>query len=105
MKAWKYRPNTYDVNSVKRHDDNSAINSKPSHKAKNWLFIGNEGAGQKCSILYTIVENCRRLGIAPRDYLEDVLTRLPGMKANEVAALTPAAWLKARGGKAKRRVA
>ena len=26
MKAWKYRPNTYDVNLVKRHDDNSAIN-------------------------------------------------------------------------------
>ena len=71
--------------------------------AKNWLFIGNEGAGQKCAILYTIVENCRRLGIAPRDYLEDVLTRLPGMKAGEVAALVPAAWLKARGGKAKRR--
>jgi len=27
MKAWKYRPNTYDVNLVKRHDDNSAINN------------------------------------------------------------------------------
>ena len=61
------------------------------HNAKNWLFIGNEGAGQKCAILYTIVENCRRLGIVPRDYLEDVLTRLPAMKANEVASLAPAA--------------
>ncbi|MEI6169298.1 MAG: transposase domain-containing protein [bacterium] len=49
------------------------------------------------------MENCRRLGIAPRDYLEDVLTRLPGMKAGEVAALVPAAWLKARGRRAKRR--
>jgi len=29
MKAWKYRPNTYDVNLVKRHDDNSAINTYP----------------------------------------------------------------------------
>jgi hypothetical protein len=91
MKAWKPHHNIYDDNLIKRHDDNSAIN--------------NEGAGQKCAILYTIVENCRRLGIAPRDYLEDVLTRLPGMKANEVAALTPSAWLKVRGGKAKRRVA
>jgi len=27
MEAWKYSPNTYDVNLVKRHDDNSAINS------------------------------------------------------------------------------
>jgi hypothetical protein len=79
--------------------------STPQPKEKNWLFIGNEMSGQKCAILYTIVENCRRLGIVPRDYLEDVLTRLPGMKASEVAALVPAAWLKARGGKAKRRTA
>jgi len=32
----------------------------------------------------------------PRDYLEDVLSRLPAMKAAEVASLTPANWLKAR---------
>ena len=49
------------------------------------------------------MENCRRLGIVPRDYLEDVLTRLPAMKASEVVTLTPAAWLKARGGKPKGR--
>ena len=88
-------------------DNNSVENSIRPTKlgARNWLFVGNDGAGQKCAILYTIVENCRRLGIVPRDYLEDVLTRLPGIKANEVAALTPAAWLKARCGKGKRRVA
>ncbi len=28
MKTWKFRPNTYDVNLVKGHDDNSAINTK-----------------------------------------------------------------------------
>jgi hypothetical protein len=37
-----------------------------------------------------------RLGIDPRDYLEDVLNRLPSMKAGETASLTPANWLKAR---------
>lgn len=68
--------------------------------AKNWLFIGREDAGENSAILYTLVENCRRLGINPRDYLEDVLTRLPGMMANEAASLTPAKWLKARSGKA-----
>ncbi len=31
------------------------------------------------------------------------LTNLPAMKPNEVAPLTPAAWLKARSGKAKSR--
>ena len=70
--------------------------------AKNWLFIGNEESGQKCAILYTIVENCRRLGINPKEYLTDVLTRLPAMLAKDAITLTPANWLKARNGKTVR---
>ena len=73
--------------------------------AKNWLFIGNEMSGQKCAILYTIVENCRRLGINPKEYLTDVLTRLPAMLAKDAVTLTPANWLKARSGKPVRKVA
>ena len=73
--------------------------------AKNWLFIGCAEAGQKAAILYTIVENCRRLGIDTRAYLEDVLTRLPGMKASEAVHLTPANWLRARQGKPARKAA
>ena len=61
--------------------------------AKNWMFIGSGEARQKTAILYTIVENCRRLGIAPADYLTDVLERLPGMTAREGNRLTPATWL------------
>jgi hypothetical protein len=51
------------------------------------------------------VENCRRLGINPREYFEDVLTRLPAMQASEAASLTPANWLAARIGKVARRAA
>lgn len=71
--------------------------------AKNWLFIGNVESGEKTAILYTIVENCRRLGINPKEYLEDVLTRLPAMNAKEAFRLTPANWLKARSGKEVRK--
>lgn len=53
-----------------------------------------------CAILYTIVENCRRLKIDVREYLTDVLTRLPAMQAHDAAALTPANWLVARSGRA-----
>lgn len=67
--------------------------------AKNWMFIGNEESGDKCAILYTIVENCRRLGINPKEYLTDVLTRLPSMLAKDASKLTPANWQKARSGK------
>jgi transposase len=73
--------------------------------AKNWLFIGAEHAGAKSAIIYTLVENCRRLGINPRDYFEDVLTRLPGMMQREVVSLTPANWLKARSGKSQNQAA
>jgi len=48
---------------------------------KNWLFVGNEESGRKCAVLYTIVENCRRLGIDVRAYLTDVLTRPHGRNA------------------------
>ena len=75
----------------------------PKLGAKNWLFLGNAESGKKCAILYTIVENCRRLGIHTREYLEDVLTRLPALKdAREAASLTPAKWLAASTGKAAR---
>jgi transposase len=62
-------------------------------------LIGCREAGQRAAILYTIGENCRRLGIDTREYLEDVLTRLPAMMEREVVTLTPANWLRARQGK------
>ena len=58
-----------------------------------------------CTLTPFIVENCRRLGINPKEYLTDVLTRLPAMLASEAASLTPANWLKARSGKPLRKVA
>ena len=56
-------------------------------------------------ILHTIVENCHRLGINPKQYLTDVLTRLPGMLAKDAITQTPANWLKARTGEEQRKVA
>jgi transposase len=61
---------------------------------KNWLFIGEAGAGQRSAILFTIIENCRRLAINPFEYLRDVLTRLPKMTNQQTHTVTPAAWAK-----------
>ena len=63
---------------------------------KNWLFIGEAGAGQRGAILYTIVESCRRRGLDPYAYLKDVLTRLPSMTNHQVRHILPANWPKAR---------
>lgn len=83
--------------------ENAIRPTKPG--AKNWLFIGCREAGQKAAILYTVVGNCRRFGIDPREYLEDVLTRLPAMMASEASGLTPANWLRSRQGKPERKAA
>jgi hypothetical protein len=64
------------------------------------LFVGKVESGQKCAIPYTIVENCRRLKIDIREYLTDVLKRLPAFKTSEAGSLAPATWLNSRSGKA-----
>lgn len=66
------------------------------HNKKNWLFIGEAAAGARGAILYTIVENCRRLGVDPYAYLRDILTRLPRATNRQIPDLTPQAWAKAR---------
>jgi transposase len=61
---------------------------------KNWLFIGEAGAGDRGAILYTIIECCRRRNIDPYSYLRDVLTRLPRMTNHQIPEVTPQAWAK-----------
>ena len=63
---------------------------------KNWLFMGEAGAGQRGAIIYTLVESCRRRDQDPYTYLRDVLTRLPHMTNHQIPQLTPQAWCKAR---------
>jgi transposase len=58
---------------------------------KNWLFIGAEGAGQNSAILFTLVAECRRLGLNPQAYFTTALTRLPSANTSDVIKLTPEA--------------
>lgn len=59
---------------------------------KNWLFMGEAGAGQRGAIIYTIIESCRRRKIDPYAYLRDILTRLPHLTNQQISTVTPAAW-------------
>ena len=61
---------------------------------KNWLFTDDADAGERGAILYTIIESCRRRGIDPYTYLQDVLTRPPKKTNHQVCTVTPAAWAK-----------
>jgi transposase len=59
---------------------------------KNWLFAGSPEGGTRAAILFTLVENCRRLGIDPELYVKDVLERLPTHLNRLIDELTPHGW-------------
>ena len=64
---------------------------------KNWLHVGSAKAGPKVAAILSVVESCRRLRAPVREYLLNVLPGLDGRKLSEIARLTPATWLAARG--------
>lgn len=63
---------------------------------KNWMHIGHEDAGPWTACYASLCETCRRLGINPWEYFQDVLSRIADHPVHRVRELTPAAWLKAR---------
>jgi len=64
---------------------------------KNWLHVGSVKAGPKIAAILSVVESCRRIGAPVKKYLGDVLPGLDRRTLSQVADLTPARWLAARG--------
>lgn len=64
---------------------------------KNWLFVGSAKGGRTAAVLFSFTSTCRRLGIEPWSYLQDVLSRLPTTPAGQqLAELLPDRWHAAR---------
>jgi transposase len=61
---------------------------------KNWIHIGSQQAGPRVAAILSVVESCRRLKVHVRDYLNDILPGLADKPIQQVADLTPAAWIK-----------
>ncbi len=59
---------------------------------KNWIHVGSPEAGPKVAAILSVVETCRRMGIAVREYLGAVLPGLADVSIQRIAELTPAAW-------------
>ena len=60
---------------------------------KNYLFAGSDAGGERAAIAYTILANCRLLGINPVEYLADVLPILSRrIRLRDLTGLLPAAW-------------
>jgi len=63
---------------------------------KNWLFVGSPAGGQTVAVLFSFTSTCQRLQVEPWAYLQDVLTRLPGMPVGQLGELLPDHWQAAR---------
>lgn len=63
---------------------------------KNWLFAGSVDGGHTAAVWMSIVHTCRRLGIDPFEYLEDVLKRLPAAKTSQIDEFLPDRWKQLR---------
>jgi transposase len=74
--------------------NNLAENSMPpvAPGRKNWIHLGSKEAGPRVAAIVSIVETCRRLSLAIRDYLGSVLPGLADFPIDRVAQLTPSAW-------------
>lgn len=58
----------------------------------NYLFFGNEEAGQNFAVLYTLVASCEKNGVNAIAYLTDVLTRVHSHPASRIDELLPHRW-------------
>jgi len=72
------------------------LNTQYRASSRGAILFRPTTTNRRRTILYTIVESCRRQGIDPVAYLRYVLTRLPKMLITEVASITPQAWAKAQ---------
>ena len=60
---------------------------------KNWLFIGSEQAGERASVLMSLIESAKLNGHDAWAYLKDVLTKLPTWPNSRIQELLPYRWL------------
>jgi transposase len=59
---------------------------------KNYLFVGNEDAGNNVAGLYSLVATCEANGVNPLDYLVDVMRRIQDHPAVAIDDLLPHRW-------------
>ena len=59
---------------------------------RNWMFIGNDDAGDVNAVFVSLLASCRLHDIEPWSYLRDLLCLLPSWPQRRVLDLAPARW-------------
>jgi hypothetical protein len=61
-------------------------------RRKNWIFIGNDDAGEVNACFASLLASCQVHGIEPWGYLRDLFCLLPSWPARRTLELAPASW-------------
>ena len=59
---------------------------------KNWLFVGNDDAGEVNAAFVSLLASCQLHGIEPWSYLRDLLCLMPSWPQRRVLELAPMRW-------------
>lgn len=92
-----HRLSRYHLDGRYQIDNNMAENSiRPlALGRKNYLFCGNHDAAENAAIMYSLLGSCKASEINPREWLVDVLTRIPEYNndyGKDLAELLPHNW-------------
>jgi transposase len=61
---------------------------------KNWLFVGSEAGSEAATVILSLVQTCRGLGLNLREYLENIIRDLMSTPINRLSELLPEHWAK-----------
>jgi transposase len=61
---------------------------------KNYLFSGSHEGAQRSAMIYSFMGSCKMNNINPKEWLADILLRLPDTKQSELINLLPCNWQK-----------
>jgi transposase len=98
--AFGYALNQWEALSVYTTQGFLSIDNNAAERAlkrvaigrKNWLFAGNDRAGQTAATLYSLIASAERHGVDPQRYLTSVLAKIPATPAGEMDQFLPDVW-------------
>lgn len=85
------------VNDGRVNIDNNLIENAIRPLAlgrKNYLFCGNDASAFRAAIVYSLISTCKAAGVEPREWMEDVLRKLPycHRDGKDISELLPRTW-------------
>lgn len=98
--AIRYALNQWDALTLFLKDAHLPVDNNASENAlricalgrKNFLFVGQDAAGENLAALYSLIATCEVNGVNPVEYIADVLMRVQSHPASRIDEVPPHNW-------------